>query len=81
MSIDSEGKVDDIRGRIVLTDGKLDFADVGLDAENIPYRVPGTYDLVLSAQNVQLSLPGRMRPGARAGTSSSSTAPTGRTSS
>ena len=41
MTIDNEGKVENIRGRVVLTDGKLDFADVALDAENIPYRVPG----------------------------------------
>ena len=58
LTIDSEGKIDNIRGRVVLTDGKLDFADVGLDAENIPYRVPGSFDLILSAKNVQLSLPG-----------------------
>ncbi|NVB78252.1 MAG: hypothetical protein HOV81_07655 [Kofleriaceae bacterium] len=58
MTIDSEGNLSDIRGRIVLTDGKLDFADLGLDAENVPYRVPGEFDVILSAQNIQLSLPG-----------------------
>ncbi|HTL39125.1 MAG TPA: translocation/assembly module TamB domain-containing protein [Kofleriaceae bacterium] len=57
MTIDNEGKVDNIRGRIVLTDGKLDFADLSLDAESIPYRVPGTLDLILSAKNVHLELP------------------------
>lgn len=56
MAIDNEGKVEDIRGRVVLTDGKLDYADVALDAESIPYRVPAL-DLSLSASNVRLELP------------------------
>lgn len=57
MSIDNEGKVENIRGRVVLTDGKLDFADVALDAESIPYRVPGSFELTLSGSNVHLELP------------------------
>jgi len=58
MSIDSEGTLNNIRGRVVLTDDKLDFADLGLDAENIPNRATdGTLDLILSAKNIHLELP------------------------
>jgi hypothetical protein len=56
-SIDNEGRLSDVRGTLVLADGKLDHADVALDAENIPYRKPGVLDLNLSARNMELRLP------------------------
>jgi hypothetical protein len=57
VSIDNEGKVTNVRGSLVLADGKLDNADVSLTAENIPYRKPGSVDLNLSARNMVLRLP------------------------
>ena len=41
-----------------LTDGTLERADIGLDAENIPYRKSGVFDLIVSAKNIGLVLPG-----------------------
>jgi hypothetical protein len=46
-----------VRGSLVLADGKLDHADVELDADKVPYRKPGVLDLNLSASNVSLRLP------------------------
>lgn len=57
VSVDNEGRLANVRGSLVLRDGKLDHADVALDAENIPYRKPGTFDLNLSAKNMELRLP------------------------
>ncbi|HEY5920393.1 MAG TPA: translocation/assembly module TamB domain-containing protein [Kofleriaceae bacterium] len=56
-TIDNEGRLLNVRGNVVLSDGKLDHADVSLDAENIPYRKPGVLDLNLSASNMVLRLP------------------------
>ncbi len=56
-SIDNEGRLQSVRGSLVLADGKLDSADIALDAENIPYRKPGVLDLNLSAKNIVLRLP------------------------
>jgi hypothetical protein len=57
-SIDGEGKVENIRGDVVLRDGKPQSARVFLDAENIPFRIPGTLDLIVSAKDISLELPG-----------------------
>jgi hypothetical protein len=61
-TIDSEGKVENVRGLIVLADGKLDHADVSLDAERLPFRKPGVLDLNISAKNISLRLPGPDAP-------------------
>lgn len=52
-SIDGEGTLSAINGRIELHDGELTSLRVGLDADNIPMRIPGKLDLVLSARNVE----------------------------
>lgn len=53
-SIDGEGSLDSIRGRLELRDGTLTALDVRLDAKNIPFRIPGMLDLVLSATGIQI---------------------------
>jgi len=53
-SIDGEGTVSNISGNVELRDGVLASLRVALDADNIPFRVPGTLDLVLSARDVSL---------------------------
>lgn len=57
VAVDNEGRLTNVRGSLVLADGKLDHADVALAAENIPYRKAGVLDLMLSARNVVLRLP------------------------
>ena len=52
-SIDGEGTMSGINGRIELHDGDLTSLRVSLDADNIPFRIPGKLDLVLSARDVQ----------------------------
>jgi hypothetical protein len=56
-TIDNEGRLANVRGKVVLSDGKLDHAEVALDAENVPYRKPGVLDLNISASDVLLRLP------------------------
>ncbi len=56
-SFDGEGKLQNIVGEIVLADGVPASARIGLDAENIPYRQPGTLDLIVSAKDISLELP------------------------
>ncbi|HEX5059735.1 MAG TPA: translocation/assembly module TamB domain-containing protein, partial [Kofleriaceae bacterium] len=56
-TIDNEGRLTDVRGELVLADGKLDHADLALDAEKIPFRKAQVLDLNLSARNVSLRLP------------------------
>ena len=53
-SIDGEGSVSNITGNVELRDGELANLRVSLDADNIPFRVPGTLDLVVSARDVSL---------------------------
>jgi len=48
-SIGGEGAFDNISGTILLTNGALTELDVTLDIKDIPFRVPGTLDLVLSS--------------------------------
>lgn len=54
-SIDGEGTISDISGRVELRDGALTSLDVSLDADNIPFRIPGSLDLVISARDVRLA--------------------------
>ena len=56
-SFDGEGKLLNIVGAIVLADGVPVSARLGLDAENIPFRQPGTLDLIVSAKDISLELP------------------------
>jgi hypothetical protein len=61
-SIDGEGKLHDIRGTLDLKDGTLADADITLDAENLPFRVPGTLDLNVSGSNLHLLLASASEP-------------------
>jgi hypothetical protein len=60
--IDNEGKLNDIRGELVLGDGTLDRASVSLDADNVPYRVPGQFEVLMSARGLRLELPSATAP-------------------
>jgi hypothetical protein len=53
-SIDGEGTLRDIDGTLELTDGALTAADITLDADAIPFRIPGTLDLVINADQLHL---------------------------
>lgn len=53
-SIGAEGSFDNINGQILIVDGAVHDLDVTLDVKNIPFRVPGTLDLSLSAQSIWL---------------------------
>ena len=53
-TIDGEGSLSAIRGRVELRDGELTRLDVGLNANDIPFRIPGTLDLVVSARNIRI---------------------------
>jgi hypothetical protein len=61
-SIDGEGRVENIRGAAVLRDGKPQSAEIQLDAENVPFRIPGTLDLIVSARDISLELPSAISP-------------------
>lgn len=61
-SIDGEGRVEHIRGSAVLRDGKPQSARLELDAENVPFRIPGTLDLIVSAKDISLELPNAVSP-------------------
>jgi len=56
-SLDGEGKIENVRGELELRDGTPQSARVDLDAENIPYKIPGTLDLIVSAKDVSFELP------------------------
>lgn len=67
MMIDNEGKLTDIHGQLVLSDGQLDRASVALDADNVPYRVPGVFEILMSARDLTLELPSAAAPWAARG--------------
>ena len=76
-SIDGEGKLENIRGRRrAHATASSTTRDVSLDAENIPFRIPGTLDLILVRDERRTSSCRRAdsRVAARAATSRSSTA-------
>lgn len=56
-SIDGEGSISNIYGQLVLRDGTLTSLRASLDADNIPFRVPGTLDLTVSARDVAIEKP------------------------
>jgi hypothetical protein len=54
-----DGQLSNITGKLqIRDDGKLMLARLSLDATSIPFRVPQTLDLVLSASDVRLTLDG-----------------------
>ena len=53
-TIDGDGTISGIDGQAELRDGALTLLDLSLDAEDIPFRIPGKLDLVLSASNVSI---------------------------
>lgn len=53
-TIDSVGTLSQINGAIELRDSTLTSLRASLDADNIPFRLPGTLDLVLSARDVSI---------------------------
>ncbi|MCW5804486.1 MAG: translocation/assembly module TamB domain-containing protein [Deltaproteobacteria bacterium] len=52
--IAGEGKITDITGSFELRDGTVSGLDVTMAATSIPFKLPGTLDLILSAQNVRI---------------------------
>ncbi|HET9626383.1 MAG TPA: translocation/assembly module TamB domain-containing protein [Kofleriaceae bacterium] len=54
-SID-DGRLSNIGGTLQLRDGEITKAEVALDATSIPFRIPQTLDLALSADNVRIAL-------------------------
>lgn len=57
MTVDAEGTVSDIDGYAEIRDGELIEMSLRLDAEAIPFRIPGTLDLVVSAGSIAISKP------------------------
>jgi hypothetical protein len=51
-----DGQLRDIKGSLRVRDGELVQASLALDATSIPFRIPQTLDLVVSASNVRLAL-------------------------
>jgi hypothetical protein len=51
-----DGQLSNIAGSLRVRNGELDQADLCLDATSIPFRIPQTLDLVVSARNVELRL-------------------------
>lgn len=56
-SIDGEGALTNINGTVELLDNALSKLAIKLDADNIPFKVPGTLDLVLSARDISIDKP------------------------
>jgi TamB, inner membrane protein subunit of TAM complex len=56
-TIDGEGTLSHIQGDVALRDGTPVEADVRLDVNAIPFRVPGTLDLLLTGRDLRLRLP------------------------
>jgi len=61
-SIDGEGTVSGIDGRLELRDGTLTRLDVRLDADDIPFRIPGTLDLILTGRRITIDKDGEHAP-------------------
>ncbi len=56
-SIDGEGTLSNINGAIDIRNGVLTRLRATLDADNLPFRIPGTLDLIVSARNIALDKP------------------------
>ncbi|MEO8550066.1 MAG: translocation/assembly module TamB domain-containing protein, partial [Kofleriaceae bacterium] len=61
LSIDGEGRVQNVRGNIVLRDGTPQSGRIDLDVENLPYR-NASLDLLFSARDISLELPSAGAP-------------------
>jgi hypothetical protein len=61
-SIDGEGSLHKIRGTIDLKGAQVADADVTLDADNLPFRIPGTLDLNVSGSNLHILLASPTEP-------------------
>lgn len=55
-TIDGEGKIENVRVDARFRDGVPEYAHISLDADAIPFRIPGALDLVLGARGVDLVL-------------------------
>jgi translocation and assembly module TamB len=55
-TIDGEGKLEHVMLDARFRDGTPEYAHVSLDADAIPFRLPGVLDLVLAAKDVDLTL-------------------------
>ena len=51
-----DGQLSNIGGSLRIADGELAFASLHLDATSIPFRIPQTLDLVVSANDAHISL-------------------------
>jgi hypothetical protein len=51
-----DGQLSNIAGSLQVRDGEIRQANLRLDATSIPFRIPQTLDLVVSASNVELKL-------------------------
>ena len=56
-SIDGEGLLSSINGKVELRDNELTSLAVQMDADNIPFKVPGVLDLVVSARGISIDKP------------------------
>jgi len=56
-SIDGEGLVSNLTGQVELRDSELTQLTLALDADNIPFKVAGTLDAVVSARDMQFVKP------------------------
>lgn len=56
-SIDGEGLLSNLTGAVELRDSELTQLALALDADNIPFKVPGTLDAVVSARDMQFIKP------------------------
>lgn len=61
-TIDREGRLRNINGEIDLDDFSLASADIMVDAQSVPFRVPGTMDLAISGENLHMLLPSASAP-------------------
>ncbi|MDQ3334254.1 MAG: translocation/assembly module TamB [Myxococcota bacterium] len=54
MKMDGEGELSGIEGRLSVRNGALANLAVSLNADKIPFRIPGSLDLVVNARNVTI---------------------------
>jgi len=52
-----DGKLSNIGGKLQIRNGELVYADLSLDANGIPFRIPQTLDLSVTASRVNITLP------------------------
>ena len=54
LRIDGEGRIEKLHGNAHFTDGHLETAEIHLDADNVPFRIPGTLDLTIALNDIEL---------------------------